>query len=96
MNPRTTQIPAARGRRFTAAVPAVPPVEVLAAIQTAADVYDRLLDSGRRVHFEFDPKAGSRSGSGNLTIQILDTDGDVLGILSPGELLELALGAPLH
>lgn len=92
MSPRAAQIPAPRRRRFTAAVSADPPAEVLDAVQTAADAYDRLQASGRHVHFEFD----ANSGSGNLTIQVLDAAGTLLRTLSPGELLEITTGAPLH
>jgi hypothetical protein len=91
MSPRAAQIPTPRHRRFAAAAPAGPPAEVLDAIDTAADVYDRLQASGRHVHFDFT----ANSGSGNLTIQVLDGAGNLLDILSPGELLELATGAPL-
>jgi hypothetical protein len=92
MSPRAAQIPAPC-RRFAPAAPADPPAEVLDAVQTAADAYDRLEASGLRVHFEFDASSGSDSG--NLTIQLLDAEGNLLDTLSPGELLEIATGAPL-
>jgi hypothetical protein len=91
MSLRATQIPAPRRSRFTAVAPAGPPAEVLDAVEVAADVYDQLQAFGRRVHFDFDPD----SGSGGLTIQVLDADGNLLRILSPGELLEITTGAPL-
>ncbi|HEY5428082.1 MAG TPA: hypothetical protein VIK04_03130 [Solirubrobacteraceae bacterium] len=72
------------------AVPATVPVEVLDAIGAAADAYDALHASGRRVHF------GLGGPAGGLTIQMLDTDGELLGTVSPRELLDLAAGAPLH
>jgi hypothetical protein len=90
MSSRATQIPTPR-RRFTPATPPGPPTEVLDAVQTAADVYDQLRASGRHVHFDFD----ANSGSGRLKIQVFDADGNLLDTLSPGELLQIATGAPL-
>jgi hypothetical protein len=90
MSPRATQIPAPRSSRFTAATPADPPAEVLDAVGVAADVYEQLQALGRHVHFDCDPT----SGSGNLTIQVLDSDGNLLRTLSPNELLQITTGAP--
>jgi hypothetical protein len=89
MSPRAAQIPAPRRRRFTAADSADPPAEVLDAVGTAADVYDELQASGHHVHFDLQ----SNSGSGALTIQLLDADGNLLRTLSPSELLQLTTGA---
>jgi hypothetical protein len=91
MSLRATQIPASRRSRFTGAAPADPPAEVLDAVEVAADVYEQLQALGRRVHFDFDPD----SGSGRLTIKLLDADGNLLRTLSPGELLQISAGAPL-
>jgi len=84
-----TQIPAPRRSRFTAAAPADPPAEVLDAVGTAADVYEQLQATGHHVHFDL------KANSGELTIQLLDADGNLLRTLSPGELLEITTGAPL-
>jgi len=84
-----TQIPAPRRSRFTAVALADPPAEVLDAVGTAADVYEQLQATGHHVHFDL------KANSGELTIQLLDADGNLLRTLSPGELLEITTGAPL-
>ena len=66
-----------------------PPAEVLDAVGTAADVYEQLQATGHHVHFDL------KANSGELTIQLLDADGNLLRTLSPGELLEITTGAPL-
>ena len=71
-------------------VPASPPPEVLDAIGTAADAYDRLKDAGRRLHFETDPVTG------RLSIQVLDDDGNVTATLPPSKVLDLAAGDGLE
>lgn len=83
-----TRRPAAPLRAET--IPASPPAEVLDALGTAADAYDRLKTAGRRLHFETDP------ATGRLTIQLLDDDANVLTTLPPSKVLDLADGAPLH
>src|ERR1700751_697125 len=65
-------------------VPAAPPPEVLDAMGTAADAYDRRKDAGRRLHFETDPVTG------RLSTQVLDDDGNVTATLPPSKVLDLA------
>lgn len=91
--PRTDQLQTARTGRFSrpGAIPASLPAEVLDAIGAATDVYDQLLAGGRQVHFDFD----LHSSTGKLTIQVLDTAGNLLSTVSPHELLHVAAGAPL-
>ena len=71
------------------ALPSTPPAEVLDAMGTAADAYDRLKTAGRRLHFETDP------ATGRLAIQVLDPDGHVLTTLPPSKVLDLADGGTL-
>jgi hypothetical protein len=79
-----------RRRRITRnAVPACPPAEVLDAIGAAFEAYDRLQESGRGLHFDLD------SETGQLTVQVLDADGDVLGTVPPSKVLDVAAGEPL-
>jgi hypothetical protein len=70
-------------------VPASPPAEVLDAIGVAADAYDRVKNSGRRLHFATDPV------SGRVTAQLLDPDGNVLTTLPASKVLDLADGGTL-
>lgn len=90
MSHPAAEIPSHHRARFHRAdvIPATPPAEMLDAIGVAADVYEELEASGRRVHFDYAP--------GGLRIQILDTEGELLGTVSPRDLLDLAAGAPLH
>lgn len=76
-------------RSGASSIPASPPPEVLDAIGTAADAYDRLNDGGRQLHFETDP------ATGRLSIQVLDLDGNVTATLPPSKVLDLADGASL-
>jgi hypothetical protein len=70
-------------------IPPVPPAEVLDAMGTAAQAYDRLKTSGRELHFETDPMTGK------LTVQVLDPEGNVLTTLPPSQVLDLATGGTL-
>ncbi len=89
MSHPAAQITSHRSARFhrADAIPATPPGELLDAIGAAAAAYERLEASGRQVRFTCAP--------GGLTIQVLDTEGELLGTVSPRDLLELAAGAPL-
>ncbi|HZE14544.1 MAG TPA: flagellar protein FlaG [Mycobacterium sp.] len=70
-------------------IPASPPPEVLDAMGTAADAYDRMKTAGRRLHFETDP------ATGRLTVQVLDPEGNVITTLPPSKVLDLAAGEEL-
>lgn len=91
MTERATQIRSARTGRFCRreAIPASPPPRVLDAIGAASDVYDELEATGRHVHFDVDAETGA------VTIQVLDTEGDLVGTVAPAHLLDIAAGAPL-
>ena len=91
MSERAAPTPFARPARFCRrdAIPPSPPPGVLDAIGTATETYDELESRGRRMHFDLDGQ------SGGLTIQVLDSDGDVVGTVSPRELLDIAAGGPL-
>jgi flagellar protein FlaG len=62
---------------------------VLDAMGAAADAYDRLKTSGRRLHFETDP------ATGRLMAQVLDPEGNVITTLPPSKVLDLASGGSL-
>jgi hypothetical protein len=66
----------------------VPP-EVLEAIGVASRAYEDLRDRGRRLHFELDPQRGE------VTVALLDDDGNLLSHLLPSAALEIASGATL-
>ena len=67
-------------------IPASPPDEVLAAISRAAEACDALEASGRRVCFSLD------SGHGGLQSRLADAHGNLITVLSPRQVLELASG----
>jgi len=70
-------------------IPASPPPEVLAAIGTASQAYDRLAASGRQLHFGID------QSSGKVVVELQDLSGNVLSTLSPSQALDIAGGEPL-
>lgn len=67
-------------------IPASPPPEVLAAIARAAEAFDALQASGRRVTFSL------TEGQGGLHSRLEDTDGNLITVLSPRQVLEFAGG----
>ena len=69
--------------------PASPPPELSDAIAAAAQAYDDLEASGRRLHFAVDPPTG------RLSIEVHDLSGNVLSTLTPGEVLDVAGGGQL-
>ncbi|HET8977306.1 MAG TPA: flagellar protein FlaG [Solirubrobacteraceae bacterium] len=70
-------------------IPASPPPEVLDAMGTAADAYERMKTAGRRLHFATDP------ATGRLTVQVLDPEGNVVTTLPPSKVLDIAAGEAL-
>ena len=70
-------------------MPSSPPPEVLDAIASASDSFDRLAAVDRRLHFHIEQPAG------RVTVQVHDTQGNVLGTLSPSQALEVAAGGTL-
>ena len=71
------------------AIPGSPPDEVLQAMGTAAGAYDRLAATGRHLHFASDPSTGQ------LSVQVTDPDGQLLGTVSASTVLGIAAGEPL-
>ena len=71
------------------AMPASPPPEVLDAIGSAADAYDRLAASGQHLHFDVDPPTGK------VTVSVTDHAGTVLRTIPPSAVLRAAAGQPL-
>ncbi len=67
-----------------------PPHEVLQQMGQAARVYDTLHTQGRELHFAHD------EASGRMKIEVRDTRGNVLRMLSPSEALQVAAGKPLE
>lgn len=86
---RRTGAPAPARPAAADGIPPAPPAEVLDAMGTAAQAYDRLKTSGRQLHFETDPVTGK------LTVQVLDPEGNVLTTLPPSKVLDLADGGTL-
>ena len=88
----TSPLKLRRGRSITesmprhAAIPDTPPPEVLEAMDTAAQAYDRLAATGRRLHFESDPLTG------RVAVQLLDPEGGVVANLRASQVLHLADG----
>jgi hypothetical protein len=70
-------------------MPSSPPPEVLDAIASASQAYDRLAAVDRRLHFHVEQP------SGRMSVQVQDTKGNVLGTLSPSQALEIAAGGTL-
>lgn len=67
--------------------PSMPPAEVMNQIASASAAYDRLTASGHRLHFDVDHTSGA------VSIELHDTQGNVLGTLSPSQVLDVAAGA---
>lgn len=80
-----------RNRRFAPrhTIPPSPPPEVLEAIAAAAEAYDRLEASGRQLHFSADEETGQ------LTVQLLDLERNLIGTVPVASVLDLASGTPL-
>jgi hypothetical protein len=68
-------------------IPATPPPDVLAAVQTASQSYDQLAATGHQVHFASDPQ------NGRLSIQVLDMAGAHVSTITPTKTLEIASGS---
>jgi hypothetical protein len=67
-------------------MPSSPPPEVLDAIADASNSFDRLAAIDRRLHFYIEQPAR------RVTVQMHDTQGNVLGTLSPSQALKVAAG----
>ena len=74
--------------RVDIAVPSAPPVEVVEAVQRAADVANELAMRSRELHFSQD------KASGRIIVQVRDLQGHVIRTIPPSTALEtLAPGA---
>ena len=71
-------------------MPSSPPPEVLDAIANASESFDRLAAVDRRLHFHVEQPTG------RVSVQVHDTQGNVLGTLSPSQALEVADGGTLR
>ena len=67
-------------------IPASPPEEVLVAVARAAEAFEALEAAGRRVRFALG------TGRGNLQSRLEDVDGNLITVLSPRQVLDLAGG----
>jgi hypothetical protein len=70
-------------------IPSSPPDDVMGAIATASEAYDRLAANGQHVSFELD------AGSGGVQINLQDSKGRPISGLSPSDALRLAAGERL-
>jgi hypothetical protein len=70
---------------------ASPPPEVLEAMDAAGRVARELHATGRELRFT----PPSESGDDRVRVEVRDLDGNVLREIPPGELLDVATGAPL-
>jgi flagellar protein FlaG len=70
-------------------VPALPPREVLDAVEVAAARVDQLEMENRELHFEFDKE------SKRVIVQVKDLDGNVIRTIPPSKALDVMSGASL-
>jgi hypothetical protein len=93
MKPTSDQMPITAAQssyaQSSSDIPQSPPPEVLDAIGVASSAYERLKNTGRRLHFETDP------ATGRVSVQVLDPEGNVLTTLPPSKVLDLASGGTL-
>ena|SRR6516162_10161931 len=71
------------------ALPSSPPPEVLAAMDVAADAYDKLKADGRQLSFQID------AATGRVSIEVRDLGGQVLFAVAPLKALDVASGGSL-
>jgi hypothetical protein len=67
-------------------MPVAPPPEVMDAISAASRAYDQLASTGHQMRFATDP------GTGRMSIQLQDPDGNTIGSLKPSHVLAIAGG----
>jgi hypothetical protein len=65
-----------------------PPPEVWREVDQAGRAFEILKSQGRELHFDSDPETG------NLKIEVRDSDGQVLRVIPSTEALAIAGGAP--
>lgn len=70
----------------TTAIPAIPPPEVLDALDTAARVLEELAAKRLNLHFEYDDRANQ------VRVQVTDEDGVVIREIPQSALLDIAAG----
>jgi flagellar protein FlaG len=70
-------------------VPSSPPQEVLDAMDAASRAYQALRAQGRELRFAQDTETG------RMTIEVRDLDGNLLRMIPPSKLLDIATGGIL-
>jgi uncharacterized FlaG/YvyC family protein len=70
-------------------LPSSPPPEVHAAMNVAADAYEKLKAEGRQLSFQLD------DATGKLHIEVHDLHGQVLFTVPPSKVLDVASGGSL-
>jgi hypothetical protein len=85
----STSTPAADTAVDVQTLPQGPPPAVMDAISAAAAAYQQLHDSGHHLHFSMDP------GTGRVSAELQDLEGNTLGALAPSQVLAFATGAPV-
>jgi flagellar protein FlaG len=70
-------------------IPSVPPREVLDAMDAASRAYQALRAQGRELRFAQD------ADTGRMTIEVRDLDGNLLRMIPPSKLLDVATGGIL-
>jgi flagellar protein FlaG len=70
-------------------IPPAPPQEVLDAMDAASRAYQALRAQGRELRFAQD------ADTGRMTIEVRDLDGNLLRMIPPSKLLDVATGGTL-
>ena len=70
-------------------IPSVPPEDLHAEMDRAAQRVDELKAQGRELHFAYDKSAG------RVQVQVRDLDGNVIRTIPPSKALAVASGEPL-
>ncbi|MDW5597019.1 flagellar protein FlaG [Conexibacter stalactiti] len=70
-------------------VPSSPPQQVLDAMDAASRAYQALREQGRELRFAQD------ADTGRMTIEVRDMDGNLLRMIPPSKLLDVATGGIL-
>jgi len=89
-SPITAELARREGSRAVDVLRPGPPEEVLQQMAHADAIHERLCERGYQIAFALSP------GSSGLTIELRDSAGSLLRILSAEEAAELAAGGPLE
>jgi flagellar protein FlaG len=87
--PRAARPAAARDVGPADTIPPAPPQEVLDAMDAASRAYQALRAQGRELRFAQD------ADTGRMTIEVRDLDGNLLRMIPPSKLLDVATGGTL-